>query len=73
MVCRFEKKANKMLQIATQTLEHSTGFTLGTRRSALHLGEARVIMLLIVSTNIENIFFLFSFLFCFLCCGHEAT
>ncbi|XP_069692328.1 exocyst complex component 7 isoform X2 [Periplaneta americana] len=33
----FEKKANKMLQIATQTLEHSTGFTLGTRRSALHL------------------------------------
>ncbi|KDR13019.1 exocyst complex component 7 isoform X1 [Zootermopsis nevadensis] len=33
----FEKKANKMLQIATQTLEHSTGFTIGNRRSALHL------------------------------------
>jgi exocyst complex protein 7 len=33
----FEKKANKMLQIATQTLEHSTGFTLGSRRSASHL------------------------------------
>ncbi|KAJ9587571.1 hypothetical protein L9F63_019002 [Diploptera punctata] len=33
----FEKKANKMLQIATQTLEHSTGFTLGTRRATIHL------------------------------------
>nr|CAD7410255.1 unnamed protein product [Timema cristinae] len=33
---RFEKKANKMLLRASQTLEHSTGLTLGSRRSGLH-------------------------------------
>ncbi|XP_049801364.1 exocyst complex component 7 isoform X1 [Schistocerca nitens] len=33
----FEKKANKMLMRASQTIEHSTGLTLGTRRSAIHL------------------------------------
>nr|CAD7449343.1 unnamed protein product [Timema bartmani] len=32
----FEKKANKMLLRASQTLEHSTGLTLGSRRSGLH-------------------------------------
>ncbi|KAJ8915975.1 hypothetical protein NQ315_016652 [Exocentrus adspersus] len=30
----FEKKANKMLLRASQTLENSTGFTLGTRRAS---------------------------------------
>ncbi|XP_018576736.1 exocyst complex component 7 [Anoplophora glabripennis] len=30
----FEKKANKMLLKASQTLEHSTGLTLGTRRAS---------------------------------------
>jgi len=37
-----------MLQIATQTLEHSTGFTLGSRRSASHLGEVTTTGLLIL-------------------------
>uniref|UniRef100_A0A1B6GH39 Exocyst complex component 7 n=1 Tax=Cuerna arida TaxID=1464854 RepID=A0A1B6GH39_9HEMI len=37
----FEKKANKMLLKASQTLEHSTGLTLGARRATLHLVEAR--------------------------------
>ncbi|XP_017778193.1 PREDICTED: exocyst complex component 7 isoform X2 [Nicrophorus vespilloides] len=33
----FEKKANRMLLKASQTLEHSTGLTLGGRRSSTHL------------------------------------
>ncbi|KAK7861732.1 hypothetical protein R5R35_008704 [Gryllus longicercus] len=33
----FEKKANKMLLRASQTLEHSTGLTLGSRRSGILL------------------------------------
>jgi len=33
----FEKKANKMLLKASQTLENSTGLTLGSRRSVIHL------------------------------------
>ncbi|XP_063240892.1 LOW QUALITY PROTEIN: uncharacterized protein LOC134541400 [Bacillus rossius redtenbacheri] len=33
----LEKRANRMLLKATQTLEQSTGLTLGPRRSALHL------------------------------------
>ncbi|EFA08190.1 exocyst complex component 7 [Tribolium castaneum] len=33
----FERKANRMLLKASQTLEHSTGFTLGTRRASSHL------------------------------------
>lgn len=37
----FEKKANKMLLKASQTLEHSTGLTLGGRRATLHLVEVR--------------------------------
>lgn len=37
----FEKKANKMLLKASQTLEHSTGLTLGARRATLHLIETR--------------------------------
>lgn len=37
----FEKKANRMLLIASQTLEHSTGLTLGTRRAS-HLGKRSV-------------------------------
>lgn len=37
----FEKKANKMLLKASQTLEQSTGLTLGARRATLHLVEAR--------------------------------
>lgn len=37
----FERKANKMLLKASQTLEHSTGFTLGARRATLHLVESR--------------------------------
>lgn len=37
----FEKKANKMLLKASQTLEHSTGLSLGARRSTLHLVEAK--------------------------------
>lgn len=37
----FERKANKMLLRASQTLEHSTGFTLGARRATLHLVESR--------------------------------
>ncbi|XP_067005979.1 exocyst complex component 7 isoform X2 [Anabrus simplex] len=37
----FEKKANKMLLKASQTLEHSTGLTLGPRRSGLLLAESR--------------------------------
>lgn len=39
----FERKANKMLLRASQTLEHSTGLTLGTRRAShldtSYLGE----------------------------------
>uniref|UniRef100_A0A1B6DEN9 Exocyst complex component 7 n=1 Tax=Clastoptera arizonana TaxID=38151 RepID=A0A1B6DEN9_9HEMI len=37
----FEKKANKMLLKASQTLEQSTGFTLGSRRATLHLVEMK--------------------------------
>ncbi|CAH0389782.1 unnamed protein product [Bemisia tabaci] len=33
----FEKKANKMLLKASQTLENSTGLSLGNRRSNIHL------------------------------------
>ncbi|KAF2903735.1 hypothetical protein ILUMI_02443 [Ignelater luminosus] len=33
----FEKKANRMLLRASQTIEHSTGLTLGTRRASSHL------------------------------------
>lgn len=34
----LEKRANKMLLKASQTLEHSTGLTLGNRRPAMLLG-----------------------------------
>lgn len=33
----FEKKANRMLMKASQTLEHSTGLSLGGRRTSTHL------------------------------------
>jgi exocyst complex protein 7 len=33
----FERKANRMLLKASQTFEHSTGLTLGTRRASSHL------------------------------------
>ncbi|XP_039300864.1 exocyst complex component 7-like, partial [Nilaparvata lugens] len=33
----FEKKANKLMMKASQTLEQSTGLTLGNRRGVLHL------------------------------------
>jgi exocyst complex protein 7 len=35
----FERKANRMLLKASQTFEHSTGLTLGTRRASSHLGK----------------------------------
>jgi len=34
----FEKKASKMFQKASQTLEQSTGLSLGPRRSGINLG-----------------------------------
>ncbi|XP_065208876.1 exocyst complex component 7 [Planococcus citri] len=37
----FEKKANKVVQRVSQTLEYSTGFSLGARRSTIHFGENR--------------------------------
>ncbi|XP_054285786.1 exocyst complex component 7 [Macrosteles quadrilineatus] len=37
----FEKKSKKMFLKASQTLESSTGLTLGARRATLHLVEAR--------------------------------
>lgn len=37
----FERKANKMLLRASQTLEHSTGLTLGTRRAS-HLDTSYI-------------------------------
>lgn len=40
---RLEKKANKMLLKASQTLENSTGLTLGGRKTAgMHLGKSLI-------------------------------
>jgi len=35
----LEKKANKMFLKASQTLEQSTGLTLGARRASSHFGK----------------------------------
>lgn len=42
-MCSFEKKANRMLMKASQTLEHSTGLSLGGRRTSTHLGNKKYV------------------------------
>lgn len=57
--CSFEKKANKMLLKASQTIEQSTGLTIGPRRTGLHLGKVmylywlmwKVILILILNLS----------------------